>query len=175
LGHTVDNQLETEILNVSTRIRPELLNDFLFVANVDQLSTQTTALEAATESILRDADHIDALKMVRSRAPSFTERDNPWETGYRFAAELRANLNGRAWKSSPRGRFAVVSGVRTDRQQMNRAFAAEFLVPHEMLKNELSGAMIGEDEIEDLALEYGVSTFVVRHQIENHQLAQISL
>jgi hypothetical protein len=239
--YTVDNQLETEILNVSSRIRPELLNDFLSVANADQLGTQTTALEAATESILRDADHIDALKMVRSQAPSFTERDNPWETGYRFAAELRANLNGRAWKSnsledlaghlridqlehcllpeagawrfldalagsnqqhnpkfiiekkrkdsrqfafcralfehltSPRGRFAVVSGVRTDRQQMNRAFAAEFLVPHEMLKNELSGAMIGEDEIEDLAVDYGVSTFVVRHQIENHQLAQISL
>jgi Zn-dependent peptidase ImmA (M78 family) len=58
---------------------------------------------------------------------------------------------------------------------MNRAFAAEFLVPHEMLKRELSGAMIGEDEIDDLAVEYGVSTFVIRHQIENHQLAQIAL
>ncbi|MFI5459481.1 MAG: ImmA/IrrE family metallo-endopeptidase, partial [Isosphaerales bacterium] len=75
----------------------------------------------------------------------------------------------------PPGRFAAVSGLRTDRQQMNRAFAAEFLAPHQMLKSDLSGAMIGEDEINDLAIEYGVSAFVVRHQIENHRLARISL
>jgi len=58
---------------------------------------------------------------------------------------------------------------------MNRAFAAEFLAPHEMLRSELSGAMIDEDEIDDLAVEYGVSAFVVRHQIENHRLARVSL
>jgi Zn-dependent peptidase ImmA (M78 family) len=56
---------------------------------------------------------------------------------------------------------------------MNRAFAAEFLAPHGMLKGDLSGAMIGEDEIDDVALDYGVSTFVVRHQIENHRLARV--
>ena len=58
---------------------------------------------------------------------------------------------------------------------MNRAFAAEFLAPHEMLKSDLSGATIGEDEVDDLADEYGVSAFVVRHQIENHGLARVSL
>ena len=166
---------------------------------------------------------------------------NSWETGYHFAAALRASLNGGTWKShsldelaghlsidqldhcllpeagecrfldaltgsnqrhnpkfliekkredsrqfafcralfehltSPPGLFAAVSGLRTDRQQMNRAFAAEFLAPHQMLKSDLSGAVIGEDEINDLAIEYGVSAFVVRHQIENHRLARISL
>jgi hypothetical protein len=77
--------------------------------------------------------------------------------------------------TSPPGRFAAVSGLRTDRQQMSRAFAAEFLAPHQMLKKDLSGAIIGEDEINDLAIEYGVSAFVIRHQIENHDLARISL
>ena len=76
--------------------------------------------------------------------------------------------------TSPQGRFASVSGLRTDRQQMNRAFAAEFLAPHEMLRRDLSGATIDEDEITDLAVEYGVSAFVVRHQIENHRLALVS-
>ena len=164
---------------------------------------------------------------------------NSWETGYRFAAALRAKLNGGGWKSHsldelaghlgidrldncllpgaddchfldaltgsnqrgnpkfliekeredsrqfafcralfehltlPRDRFAAVSRLRTDRQQMNRAFAAEFLAPHEMLSSDLSGAMIGEDEIDDLAAGYGVSAFVVRHQIENHRIAGI--
>ncbi len=54
-------------------------------------------------------------------------------------------------------------------------FAAEFLVPHQLLKADLSGGLIGEDEISDLAVEYGVSAFVIRYQIENHRLARISL
>ena len=58
---------------------------------------------------------------------------------------------------------------------MNRAFAAEFLAPGMMLRKDLSGAVIGEDELEDLAFDYGVSTYVVRHQIENHRLAQVAL
>lgn len=57
---------------------------------------------------------------------------------------------------------------------MNRAFAAEFLAPHAMLKGDLSAATVGEEEIDDLAADYGVSGFVIRHQIENHKLAQIS-
>jgi len=71
--------------------------------------------------------------------------------------------------------FALVSRLRTERQQMNRAFAAEFLAPHEMLRNDLSAESVGEEEIEDIASDYGVSTFVIRHQIENHRLANVSL
>ena len=239
--YAVDDQLEAEILEVSSRIRPELLNDFLSLASVDQLASQTSALAAASGSIESDTDNIDALSVVRTQTPSFMRGASSWETGYRFAVALRANLNGGTWKShsldelaghlgidqldhcllpdtgecrfldaltgsnqlrnpkfliekkrkdsrqfafcralfehltSPPDRFAAVSGLRTDRQQMNRAFAAEFLAPDQMLKRDLSGTMIGEDEINDLAIEYGVSVFVVRHQIENHRLAHISL
>jgi len=239
--YAVDSQLEAAILNVAGRIRTELLHDFLSLATVDELATQTSALATASESIASDADNIDALEGVRSQAPPCKTGANPWETGYHFAAELRAKLNGGDWKSrslvdlaghlsidqldhcllpetggcpfldaltgsnqrdnpkfliekkradsrqfafcramfehltSPPGRFAAVSRLRTNRQQMNRAFAAEFLAPHEMLKCDLSGATIGEDEIDDLAVEYGVSAFVVRHQIENHGLARVSL
>ena len=74
----------------------------------------------------------------------------------------------------PRDRFAVVSRLHTDRQQASRAFAAEFLVPHEMLKGDLPGGTVGEDEIADLAPDYGVSAFVVKHQIENHRLASVA-
>jgi Zn-dependent peptidase ImmA (M78 family) len=58
---------------------------------------------------------------------------------------------------------------------MSRAFAAEFLVPQSMLKKDLSSAVVGEDEIEDLASAYGVSPFVIRHQIKNHRLAGCSM
>jgi hypothetical protein len=200
-----------------------------------------TALATASESIASDGDSIDALESVRKRAPPYQIGANPWETGYRFATELRARLNGSPWKSrsladlaghlsmdqldhcllpetggcpfldaltganqrhnpefllekkrpdsrqfafcramfehltSPPSRFAAVSRLRTNRPQMSRAFAAEFLAPHGMLKKDLSGATIGEDEIDDLAFDYGVSPFVVRHQIENHGLARVSL
>jgi Zn-dependent peptidase ImmA (M78 family) len=77
--------------------------------------------------------------------------------------------------TSPLGQFATVSKLRTARQQMNRAFAAEFLAPHERLRGNLSGATIGEDELDDLAADDGVSVFVIRHQIGNHNLAQVLL
>lgn len=73
----------------------------------------------------------------------------------------------------PTGSFALVSGLRTDRQKMNRAFAAEFLVPHDQLAADISAAAIGDEEISDLADAYGVSEMVIRHQVENHQLADL--
>jgi len=73
-----------------------------------------------------------------------------------------------------RDRFAIISGLKTDRQQMSRAFAAEFLAPHESLRGCLSGASISEDEVAELADDYGVSEYVIRHQVENHRLATVS-
>ncbi len=239
--YAMNDDLTEEILDASRKIRPELLNDFLSVATSDRLSGQAAELAAASQLIADDADNIDALKDLRSRAPTLISRASPWETGYQFAANLRANLSGGPWKShsldelaghlgidrlehclipdaarcrfldalagsnqrhnpkfliekkradsrqfafcralcehltSPVDQFAAVSGLRTDRQRINRTFAAEFLVPHEMLRRDLSGGMIGEDEINDLALDYGVSAFVIRHQILNHQLARVAL
>ncbi|MEX1027015.1 MAG: hypothetical protein WD049_03265 [Candidatus Paceibacterota bacterium] len=239
--YAINDGLESEIVSVAGKIRPELFHDFLSLATVDELASQATALETASSTIALDTEVIDALDRVRSLAPPLPRDKNPWETGYHFAAELRAKLNGRAWKSrslddlaghlsidqldacllptsdgcrfldalaganqhnnpkfliekkrpdsrqfafcralfehltSSRDRFAAVSGLRTDQQQRNRAFAAEFLAPHEILKGDLSGATVGEDEIAELADEYGVSEFVIRHQIENHQLAHVSL
>ncbi len=239
--YAVDDQLETTIIDVSRRIRSELLDDFLSLTNVEDLDADASAMAEASESIASDDDDIDALEAVRRHAPPFERGERSWETGYRFAAALRARLNGGHWRSRsleelaghlridqldhcllrqarcgfldaligsnqrshpkfliektrreeprqfafcralfehltlPRDCFAVVSRLRTDRQQMNRAFAAEFLAPHAMLERDLSGAMVGEEEIDDLARDYGVSTCVVRHQIKNHRLARVEV
>ena len=239
--YAIDAQLETKILGVARNIRPELLNDFLSLASIDQLDTQESNLAAAAEEIASDTDDVDAIRGVRSQSPSLMGGADPWVRGYKFAEALRANLNGGKWKShaledvashlgidqlehcivpetgecrfldaltgvnqrgnpkflveknrkdsrqfafcralfehltSPPGSFAVVSGLRTERQQLSRAFAAEFLAPHRMLRSDLSGTVIGQDEIEDLATDYGVSTLVVRHQILNHDLARVAI
>jgi Zn-dependent peptidase ImmA (M78 family) len=75
--------------------------------------------------------------------------------------------------SLPEGQFAAVSALRSERQQMNRAFAAELLAPHQVLKSQLASNWVTQDEIIDLARDFGVSDFVVRNQIINHKLAQV--
>lgn len=68
---------------------------------------------------------------------------------------------------------ALVTRGNTERQQRNRAFAAEFLAPSSGLKARVTRRNIGADEVDDLAEEYGVSPFVIRHQVGNHEIAQL--
>lgn len=238
--YAVQDQLEKEILDVAGTIRAELLDDFLSLANINNLTDQARKLTSASRAISEDVERVDALTAVRRRAPQLAPGLTPWKTGYVFATQLRQAFSGGTWKSPsleklagylnidqldhcllpkpdcqfldaltgtnrhnvpkfiiekkhpdskqfafcralfehltlPQERFAAVSRLRTERQQMNRAFAAEFLAPHSMLKKDVSSATVGEDEIEDLAVEYGVSPFVIHHQIENHGLARISI
>ena len=68
---------------------------------------------------------------------------------------------------------ALVTRGDTDRQQRNRAFAAEFLAPFVALENKISGSVVDEAQIEDLAEEFGVYTKVIEHQVTNHRIAEI--
>jgi hypothetical protein len=67
---------------------------------------------------------------------------------------------------------ALVVDTHTEQQRRNRAFAAEFLAPSRLIQNGIRGAHVGAEEIHEIAEEFGVSDFVVAHQIENHRLAQ---
>lgn len=69
---------------------------------------------------------------------------------------------------------ALLTSARSDRQAMNRAFAAEFLAPASGLQARTSGASISTDEVDVLASEFGVSPLLIAHQIENHQIATVS-
>jgi hypothetical protein len=70
-------------------------------------------------------------------------------------------------EKSPR----LVTRGRTKNQAENRAFAAELLVPASELKEKLAGKDFSKEDIEAISGEYGVSTYVVEHQIDNHGLA----
>jgi hypothetical protein len=69
---------------------------------------------------------------------------------------------------------SLVTNAQTEHQQRNRAFAAEFLAPAEAIRERLPANHLSEEDVEDLAQEFRVSGFVVRHQIENHKLAAIT-
>lgn len=68
---------------------------------------------------------------------------------------------------------ALLSVLATDRQARSRAFAAELLAPSESLRRRLRGGPAEPEQVDELALEYGVSTEVIRRQIENHGLATV--
>jgi hypothetical protein len=70
-------------------------------------------------------------------------------------------------------RSALVSRAFSDRQRANRAFAAEFLAPEKLLRQRISFDTLDGEQIDDLAEEFGVYSMVIRHQVENHQIAKI--
>lgn len=66
----------------------------------------------------------------------------------------------------------MVTKTRSESQKLNRAFATEFLLPADALKQRINTEYVGEEVIEDLADEFGVSTRVVEHQLQNHRIAK---
>ena len=93
------------------------------------------------------------------------------ETGKRFLA-ARA-LGDYLSKSDPGA--GLLCSLETDRQARTRAFAAEFLAPSDALDRRLRGRrVISDDDVEDLANEFGVSCWLISRQIENHELATVA-
>ena len=74
---------------------------------------------------------------------------------------------------APPGPGALLTRAYTERQQRGRAFAAEFLAPSSGLRAEVSRPVVDEKDIDELAAAFGVSSFVVKHQIENHRIADV--
>ena len=68
---------------------------------------------------------------------------------------------------------ALITRSRSERQQRNRAFAAEFLAPSSAIKNLVRFPSVDGDDLDELAEEFGVSHRVIEHQIANHRIARI--
>ncbi len=68
---------------------------------------------------------------------------------------------------------ALLTQARSERQKRNRAFAAEFLAPSSELQQRVSHPVLDGADINELAEEFGVSSWVIQHQIENHHIARV--
>ena len=71
------------------------------------------------------------------------------------------------------GTDTLLTKANSERQQRNRAFAAEFLAPSSGLQARIAGQTVDGDQIDELADEFGVSSRVVEHQVQNHQIARV--
>ena len=70
--------------------------------------------------------------------------------------------------------LGILTSMDTARQAQSRAFAAELLAPAESLRTRLADQRrTGEDMIRNLGQEFGVSTWVINHQIRNHDLVEL--
>lgn len=84
-------------------------------------------------------------------------------SGRRFEV---SRLVGDHLLAAPEGdRLMPATHAKTARQSTQRAFAAEFLLPLQDLKDRLGDAPEDEDRIDDVADEYGVSPLLVRTRL----------
>ena len=71
------------------------------------------------------------------------------------------------------GSPALLTRTRSDRQQRNRAFAAEFLAPAAALRTRVPRQVLDDEDVDELAVQFGVSSWMIKHQLQNHQIARI--
>lgn len=69
--------------------------------------------------------------------------------------------------------LSLVTGSHLESQKGSRAFAAEFLVPASSLRKLVNSEVVGQEEIDEIAAEFKVSSMVIKHQIENHEIAKV--
>lgn len=67
----------------------------------------------------------------------------------------------------------LITTAATTEQKRNRAFAAELLAPAADLRAAIQGSVVGSDELDQLAIHYGVTSELIRRQLVNHEIATI--
>lgn len=72
------------------------------------------------------------------------------------------------------GAPSLVTRAASDRQRRNRAFAAEFLAPSAALRDMVRTPSVSMENVDELARHFGVSYYVIQHQLCNHQIANPS-
>ena len=92
-------------------------------------------------------------------------------SGHRF--RLARSIFFRHFSRNREANRRLVTEAHTREQRASRAFAAEFLAPAAGLSQHLGGR-VSSREIDELANHYGISAWVIGHQIQNHRLAWIS-
>lgn len=141
----------------------------------------------ATTGTLMDAVQLDDTSCVRERQFDLSELEG--YIGYRGKYDLCVVLGSK--ENSERGRFKlarclheflyreatgphVVTKADSFQQRINRSFAAELLAPSKMLAKRVGGKQFVDfTELEDLATEFGVSSWLIKHQLENHEIAKL--
>ena len=136
----------------------------------DALEEDRDLLDKAARPVesLERVQMIDGVVHWNDDLPGFAFRRSGHESGQRFAF---CRALGETLTSSS---DTLITRAHSERQQRNRAFAAEFLAPSDgLMKMVATRPAVDASDIDEIAERFGVSSLVVKHQIENHNLAQV--
>lgn len=115
-------------------------------------------------------ESVDAVVALNAHdSPAFALVKQQRETSSRFIW-CRALCE---YLTSPPTVPSLVTEARSERQKRNRAFAAEFLVPGEALQELSPLHPLSEDQIDKFAEDFGVSPWVIKHQLKNQNRAHL--
>jgi hypothetical protein len=102
------------------------------------------------------------------RSPAFILRPaRPAATLFHFCRALFEYLY------TPMPQNSLITDSNTEKQKRNRAFAAEFLAPASALRDRIKTPIVTWEQAEELADEFGVSVYVIDHQLKNHCIASM--
>jgi hypothetical protein len=126
----------------------------------------------AGTNIMRASSQVKGLDGVsgvtkEAHLTCYTASKLPHNQRFTFARGLLEWVYG-----EPKGPV-VLTGAKTQRQQRNRAFAAELLAPAKLIQKRLIGSEVGPTQMQDIGDEFEVSAWVIQHQIQNHSLATV--
>lgn len=155
-------------LRRSLDIGDEPMSDMAKLA--DALEEDRDLLDKAARPVesLARVQMIDGVVLWNDDLPGFAFRRSGHESGQRFAF---CRALGETLTSSS---DTLITRAHSERQQRNRAFAAEFLAPSDgLMKMVAARPAVDLSDVDEIAERFGVSPFVVKHQIENHNLARV--
>ena len=142
-------------------IREEIEPDTTARLAIDQYvpSRNRQAPDASLQALGSSADQRQPLVIIGQRRPV---------TSNRFT--LSRALWHWIWDDSP---LFIVTTAHTYRQRAERAFAAELLAPADGIATLLESPpeAASQEELEQIAQKFGVSSMVIEHQVRNHLIA----
>ena len=135
----------------------------------EALREDPAALEAATQGRqFPGANHVNGVvAMDADDRPAFAV------TGRHEANRRFHFCRGLAEVLTSPGSPALLTRSHSERQQRNRAFAAEFLAPAAALEARVNQPYLDAEQVDELSAEFGVSPWLVERQLRNHKIAKV--
>lgn len=161
-GYLAAHRVRSELLGIPSNALVPDLHSVL----VDRLGWAQDLIRTAPGT-----DHLQGMVGLDSAcsAPLLVVPNNRSEHAERFRLARAAFF---PVTKSLRGSARLLTGSVTRPQRVARAFAAELLAPAAALRRRVSGR-VSEQDVEQLADEYSVSTMVILHQLENHGIGYV--
>ncbi len=132
-------------------------------------TTEESLSAVMTKFRSRDTPFVALMGTNNKSSPAFVLREMPVAASNRFYF-CRALFE---YLCSPTQQSALITGANTEQQKRNRAFAAELLAPASALRTLVTTPGVTSDQMDEVAEEFGVSPFIIRHQLENHHIAVV--